>query len=49
VTLGPPCAPSRSRLAARRGRRVALTLGNLFALIGIAVVISAAAARAFRC
>ena len=48
VTLGASfCAIPLARLAARRGRRVALTLGNLFALVGIAVVISAAAARSF--
>ncbi len=38
VTLGASfCAIPLARLAARRGRRVALTLGNLFALVGIAV------------
>lgn len=48
VTLGAAlCAIPLARLAGRRGRRVALTLGNLLALIGIAVVISAAAARSF--
>lgn len=48
VTLGASfCAIPLARLAARRGRRVALTLGNLFALIGIAVVITAAALRSF--
>ncbi|MFT4281042.1 MFS transporter [Microbacterium sp.] len=48
VTLGAAlCAIPLSRLAARYGRRRALTLGNLFALVGIAVVISAAAARVF--
>lgn len=48
VTLGASfCAIPLARLAARRGRRVALTLGNLFALVGIAVVITAAAVRSF--
>lgn len=48
VTLGASlCAIPLARLAARRGRRVALTLGNLFALVGIAVVITAAALRLF--
>lgn len=48
VTLGASfCAIPLARLAARRGRRVALTLGNLFALVGIAVVILAAALRVF--
>jgi len=48
VTLGASfCAIPLARLAARRGRRIALTFGNLFALVGIAVVITAAATRAF--
>lgn len=48
VTLGASlCAIPLARLAARHGRRRALTLGNLFALIGIAVVITAAALRVF--
>ena len=48
VTLGAAlCAIPLARLAARRGRRFALSLGNLFALIGIAVVIAAASARSF--
>jgi len=48
VTLGASlCAIPLARLAARRGRRLALTLGNLFALVGIAIVISAAATRTF--
>jgi MFS family permease len=48
VTLGASlCAIPLARLAARRGRRFALTLGNLFALVGIAVVLIAVAARAF--
>lgn len=48
VTLGAAlCAIPLARLAGRRGRRVALTIGNLLALVGIAVVISAAAARSF--
>ena len=46
VTLGAAaCAIPLARLAARVGRRRALTLGNLFALVGIAVVILAAALR----
>ncbi len=48
VTLGASvCAIPLARLAARRGRRVALTLGNLLALVGIAIVITAAAVRSF--
>jgi len=48
VTLGASlCAIPLARLAARRGRRSALTLGNLLALVGIAVVIVAAAQRTF--
>lgn len=48
VTLGAAaCAIPLARLAARVGRRRALTLGNLFALIGIAVVILAASLRVF--
>jgi MFS family permease len=48
VTLGAAaCAIPLARLAARVGRRRALTLGNLFALVGIAVVILAAALRIF--
>lgn len=48
VTLGAAlCAIPLARLANRWGRRRALTLGNLLALVGIAVVITAAAARAF--
>lgn len=48
VTLGASfCAIPLARLAARRGRRFALTLGNVFALVGIAVVITAAALRVF--
>lgn len=48
VTLGASlCAIPLARLAARRGRRFALTLGNLLALLGIAVVITAAATRVF--
>lgn len=48
VTLGAAlCAIPLARLAARVGRRRALTLGNLFALIGIAVVITAASLRVF--
>ncbi|WP_315068143.1 MFS transporter [uncultured Microbacterium sp.] len=48
VTLGAAaCAIPLARLAARVGRRRALTLGNLFALVGIAVVILAASLRLF--
>lgn len=48
VTLGAAlCAIPLARLAARVGRRRALTLGNLFALVGIAVVIFAASLRVF--
>ncbi|WP_404442077.1 MFS transporter [Microbacterium marinum] len=48
VTLGAAlCAIPLARLAASRGRRRALTLGNLFALVGIALVITAAAVRWF--
>jgi len=48
VTLGAAVtAIPLARLAARRGRRFALTSGNLAALIGIAVVITAAALRTF--
>lgn len=48
VTLGAAlCAIPLARLAGRRGRRVALTLGNLLALVGIATVITAAAVRSF--
>ena len=48
VTLGAAaCAIPLARLAARVGRRRALTFGNLFALVGIAVVILAASLRIF--
>lgn len=48
VTLGAAlCAIPLARLAARLGRRRALTLGNLFALVGIGVVILAASLRLF--
>lgn len=48
VTLGAAvCAIPLARLAARLGRRRALTLGNVFALVGIAVVILAASVRVF--
>jgi MFS family permease len=48
VTLGAAaCAIPLARLAARVGRRRALTLGNLFALVGIAIVILAASLRIF--
>lgn len=48
VTLGAALAAiPLARLAARVGRRFALTLGNLFALVGIAIVISAAAVVSF--
>ncbi len=48
VTLGASLAAiPLAGLAARRGRRFALTLGNLFALIGIGVVLTSAATRVF--
>jgi len=48
VTLGAALtAIPLARLAARRGRRFALTMGNLAALTGIVVVITAAAMRLF--
>lgn len=48
VTLGAAlCAIPLARLAMKLGRRRALTLGNLFALIGIGIVILAAALRVF--
>ncbi|WP_390895137.1 MFS transporter [Microbacterium festucae] len=48
VTLGASLAAiPLAALAARRGRRLALTLGNLFALVGIGIVLLAAAGRVF--
>jgi MFS family permease len=48
VTLGAALAAiPLARLAGRRGRRIALTLGNGLALVGIAVVVTAAALRSF--
>ncbi|MBZ4486068.1 MFS transporter [Microbacterium sp. cx-55] len=48
VTLGAALAAiPLARLAGRRGRRVALTLGNGLALVGIAIVVTAAAVRSF--
>lgn len=48
VTLGAAAfAIPLARFAARRGRRLSLTAGNLLALIGVATVIAAAALRAF--
>ncbi|WP_460802193.1 MFS transporter [Microbacterium sp. GXF6406] len=48
VTLGAAiCAIPLARFAQRFGRRPSLTLGNLFALIGIGIVILAAALRIF--
>ncbi|MCE4025002.1 MFS transporter [Microbacterium sp. Au-Mic1] len=48
VTLGAALAAiPLARLAGLRGRRFALTAGNLFALVGIMVVIAAAAVRVF--
>jgi len=48
VTLGAALtAIPLARLASRRGRRVALTTGNLAALVGIAAVITAATLRLF--
>ncbi|WP_040165137.1 MFS transporter [Microbacterium gorillae] len=48
VTLGAALAAiPLARLAAKAGRRFALTLGNLLALIGISIVITAAAQSVF--
>jgi MFS family permease len=48
VTLGAALAAiPLARLAARRGRRFALTLGNALALIGITIVVTAAVVRSF--
>ena len=48
VTLGASMAAiPLARLAARRGRRFALTLGNLLALVGIVIVVTGAALRVF--
>lgn len=48
VTLGAAVAAiPLARLAGLRGRRLALTAGNLLALVGIVVVIGAAAIRVF--
>jgi MFS family permease len=48
VTLGAALAAiPLARLASARGRRFALTAGNLLALVGIAIVITAAAVRVF--
>lgn len=48
VTLGAAvCAIPLARLASKAGRRWSLTLGNLLALGGIAVVVGAAAVRVF--
>ncbi|MFJ4164563.1 MFS transporter [Microbacterium sp. NPDC089698] len=48
VTLGAALAAiPLARLAGLRGRRLALTVGNLLALVGIVVVIGAAAIRVF--
>lgn len=48
VTLGAAlCAIPLARLATKLGRRRALTLGNLFALVGIGIVILAAGLRVF--
>src|SRR5690606_33108979 len=48
VTLGAAAfAIPLARFAARRGRRLSLTAGNLLALIGVATVIAAAALRVF--
>ena len=48
VTLGAAAfAIPLARFAARRGRRLSLTAGNLLALIGVATVITAAATRLF--
>src|SRR5690606_7891225 len=48
VTLGAAAfAIPLARVAARRGRRLSLTAGNLLALVGVVVVVLAAALRAF--
>ena len=48
VTLGAAAfAIPLARFAARRGRRLSLTAGNLLALIGVSIVILAAATRLF--
>ncbi|UWF78409.1 MULTISPECIES: MFS transporter [Microbacterium] len=48
VTLGAAAfAIPLARLAARRGRRMSLTAGNLLALVGVVLVITAAAVRSF--
>jgi MFS family permease len=48
VTLGPAlCSIPLARLAARVGRRRALTLGNIFALVGIMIVVLAVSLRIF--
>lgn len=48
VTLGPAlCSIPLARMAARLGRRRALTLGNVFALIGIVIVVLAVSQRNF--
>ncbi|HEX5856718.1 MAG TPA: MFS transporter [Microbacterium sp.] len=48
VTLGAAiCAIPLARLAGARGRRIALSLGNLLAIIGIVTVIAGAAIRSF--
>ncbi len=48
VTLGAAlCAIPLARLAMKTGRRRSLTLGNLLALVGIGIVILAAALRVF--
>lgn len=48
VTLGAAAfAIPLARFAARRGRRLSLTTGNLLALVGVSIVILAAATRLF--
>jgi MFS family permease len=48
VTLGPAlCSIPLARMAARVGRRRALTLGNIFALVGIMIVVLAVSLRVF--
>lgn len=48
VTLGAALAAiPLARLAGRRGRRFALTLGNLLALVGIVVIVTGAGMRVF--
>ncbi|MFC4139164.1 MULTISPECIES: MFS transporter [unclassified Microbacterium] len=48
VTLGAAAAAiPLARFASRRGRRLSLTVGNLLALVGVGIVITAASIRSF--